>query len=72
MRNSLPDNTQIIQIRFYTVIWTTAYCNFKLMRQLHIMIPLIKIVYESPLKSQTNREVHTDRWFLYRKLRDEL
>lgn len=53
--NELTDNTQIIQVRFHTVVWTSAHCDFKFVRQFYIMpvyIKLIMISSESPKESR--------------------
>ena len=42
LRDPLTDNTQVVQIRLDAVIGAAAYGDFKFMRQLHIMIAVIK------------------------------
>ena len=42
MRDSLPDNSDIVQIRFYAVIRTPSDGNLKFMREHNIMIAHIK------------------------------
>ena len=41
-RNSLSDNSHIIQIRLYTVIRTSTYSNLKFMRQCNLSVSFIK------------------------------
>ena len=43
-RNTLSDNPHIIQIRFDTVIGTSAYCNLEFVGKHHITISFIKSV----------------------------
>src|SRR5699024_2292032 len=40
--NSLADDTEVIQIRFYTVIRTSADRNLELVRQLHFPVSVIE------------------------------
>lgn len=40
--DSLADNSHIIQIRLYTVIWTSANCDLEFVREYHIVIAYIK------------------------------
>ena len=44
--NELTDNTQIIQVRFHTVVWTSAHCDFKFVRQFYIMPVYIKLIMD--------------------------
>ena len=41
-RNTLTDNADIIQIGFYTVVWTSTYCNFEFVWQGNILKSFIK------------------------------
>ena len=45
-RDSLADNSHIIQIRLYTIIWTSANCNLEFVREYHIVIAYIKTLMD--------------------------
>lgn len=40
LRYTLSDNPQVIQIRLYTIVGTSAYCYLKFMRQLYRCITM--------------------------------
>ena len=44
--DSLADNSHIIQIRLYTVIWTSANCNLEFVWEYHIVIAYIKTLMD--------------------------
>ena len=44
--DSLADNSHIIQIRFYTVIWTSANCDLEFVWEYHIVIAYIKTLVD--------------------------
>ena len=44
--DSLADNSHIIQIRFYTVIWTSANCDLEFVWEYHIVIAYIKTLMD--------------------------
>ena len=41
-RNALANNTKVIQVRFYAVVWTAAYSNFEFMRQCYAVVAHIE------------------------------
>ena len=45
-RDSLTDDSQIIQVRFYTVIRASTYCDLEFMRQFDVMISHIKTMMD--------------------------
>ena len=44
--DSLADNSHIIQIRLYTVIWTSANCDLEFVWECHIVIAYIKTLMD--------------------------
>ena len=37
-RYTLTDDAQVVQVRFYAVVWTSAHCDFEFMRQFYITV----------------------------------
>ena len=42
MWNPLADDSQIVQIGFHTIVWTSTYGNLKFVRKFYIVISLIE------------------------------